>query len=810
MNKNPKTGVFICKCGQKIELKIDLNIILNKLKEDAEICRSQIIPYPCLKPGIEEIKEAIADNNFNRIVIAGCEERLMLKKFETELKDTPISKKRIKIINIRGHVASVSDISPELKAIKSVKLIKSAVADINSLKPITRDSANVEGRVMILGEGAALYSAAAELLSNGHKCILSDFTDNYDKAFENIGKKYPGDRDQDKFIENTIKRIKDDPNAEIITEGKIKNIFGITGGYGIAVENFAKGTNKIYPVSAIIVCLDGDLQAASPECKEKSGSVISMDKIEKHINENGALNKKIVFLINDHEMEQPEFAKLSIKSAWKISKRIRESYHNSQATILFNHKIPIPLTPAERKLSRELKISWLPYSDITPPILQQGYIVYCDPKTNIEKDISYDWTVLSPKRDIGPKSAETIRLINSSYIKGELIFSADPKVRPEMIGCKETYVAGSAFYPCDLSRALTQGRQAASKVSDMLKESALKHLKIPDVISFIDPEKCVACGLCEQLCENGSISVSQAEGGALTRIIDPMRCSGGGTCAASCPYNAITLQNNTCERQERGIEVLASQMEADQVIALTCAWAGTPAADNAGKKEIKYDHRAHIIPVTCAGQLDPSIFAKAFLSGAPGLIIIGCDPNACHHSYGIDHAWSRVNAIKKLFTISGIDRRRIALAHTDIKRAENFAVIIDHFVQTIEKLEPIPKTASIKAKLNCIYDMIKYNSLIRHMIAASLRLPYEQAYRGDHTQVLDYDKDLTKALREEFLKTRIKYFLKTEKTVFTLDDLVKLLDAEKRDISKSLTELLEETVIECEYKKREPLFFIKA
>ncbi|MBW1614964.1 MAG: hydrogenase iron-sulfur subunit [Deltaproteobacteria bacterium] len=809
MNNNPRTGVFICKCGNKIEPQIDLNIIINKLKEDAEICHCQIIPYSCLKPGIEKITEAIADNNLNRIIIAGCEERLMLKKFETELKDTPITKKRIKILNIRGHIASVSDINPELKAIKSVRLIKAAAADINSLKPIKRDKANVEGQIMILGNGAALYSAAAELLSSGHKCILFDFINDYDKALANIREKYPGDRDRDKFIENTIKRIKENPNAKIITEGKVKNIFGITGGYGISVENFADNTNKIYKVAAVIACLDGKLEASSPEYEDKSGTVISMEKIEKYINANGVLNKKIVFLINDYEIKQPEFAKLSLDSAWKIGRRIRESYHNSHATILFNHKIPIPLTSAERKLSRELKISWIPYSDITPPILQQGYIVYCDSKTNIEEEISFDWTVLAPKRSIGYKVSEIMRLINVSYIKGEFIFASDPKVRPEMIGCKEAYVAGSAFYPCNLSIALTQGRQAARKVSEMLNKSNLKELIIPDVISYIDPEKCVACGLCEQLCENGSISVSKAEGGALTRIIDPMRCTGGGTCAASCPYNAIILQNNTCEQKENGISVLASQMEADQIIALTCAWAGTPAADNAGKKGIKYDHRAHIVPVTCAGQLDPSIFAKAFVSGASGLIIIGCDPNACHHSYGIDHAWSRVNAIKKLFTISGINRRRIALAHTDIKRAENFAVIINHFVKTIEELGPIEKTTSTTAKLNCIYEIMKYDSRIRHLIAADLRLPYEQAYRGDHAHIFDYDKDITKALREEFLKTRIKYLLKTEKAYFTLDNIVKLLEAEKNEVSKSISEMISEALIECEYKKREPLFFIK-
>ena len=134
-----------------------------------------------------------------------------------------------------------------------------------------------------------------------------------------------------------------------------------------------------------------------------------------------------------------------------------------------------------------------------------------------------------------------------------------------------------------------------------------------------------------------------------------MVCTGGGTCAAACPYHALVLQNNSNDQREARVAALSRQMAADEVVAIGCVWGGLPAADNAGKQGLKYDPRIHVLGVPCVGQIIPCIMDRALLEGAPGLILVGCLPEECHHSFGVDHAWSRVNVLKKLLTLSGFD-----------------------------------------------------------------------------------------------------------------------------------------------------------
>ena len=137
---------------------------------------------------------------------------------------------------------------------------------------------------------------------------------------------------------------------------------------------------------------------------------------------------------------------------------------------------------------------------------------------------------------------------------------------------------------------------------------------------------------------------------------------------------------------------LARQLSENEVMGFGCNWGGLAAADNAGVKGLKYDPRLYLLRVGCIGQLDPAVMARAFLEGANGLILIGCPPEDCHHSFGLDHTWSRVTMIKKLSSFSGFDRRRIALAHVDLNHPEQYIASVESFIQQINALGPIEKT----------------------------------------------------------------------------------------------------------------------
>ncbi len=61
----------------------------------------------------------------------------------------------------------------------------------------------------------------------------------------------------------------------------------------------------------------------------------------------------------------------------------------------------------------------------------------------------------------------------------------------------------------------------------------------PDKLFFVqvDPTKCQACGVCEEVCATGAIQASNAEG--IRQVVDPAACINCGQCLVNCPYGAI-------------------------------------------------------------------------------------------------------------------------------------------------------------------------------------------------------------------------------------------------------------------------------
>jgi len=71
-------------------------------------------------------------------------------------------------------------------------------------------------------------------------------------------------------------------------------------------------------------------------------------------------------------------------------------------------------------------------------------------------------------------------------------------------------------------------------------QARMGHLKLAPrgatMVAVVDPELCVGCGACEQVCPSGVISAGQVA------RVDSARCTGCGQCVAECPRGALTLQ----------------------------------------------------------------------------------------------------------------------------------------------------------------------------------------------------------------------------------------------------------------------------
>ncbi|MGQ9588361.1 MAG: hydrogenase iron-sulfur subunit, partial [Thermoplasmata archaeon] len=126
------------------------------------------------------------------------------------------------------------------------------------------------------------------------------------------------------------------------------------------------------------------------------------------------------------------------------------------------------------------------------------------------------------------------------------------------------------------------------------------------------------------------------------------------------------------------------------VFAFTCTWCGYPSANLAGVNKLEYPPNARIVRVMCSGSVDPAVIIDAFEHGADGVIVIGCLIDNCHYVSGNKKAQERIDALKKLFDILGLDSRRLRTEWINASERAKFAKTVKDFVEDVRDLGPLP------------------------------------------------------------------------------------------------------------------------
>jgi coenzyme F420-reducing hydrogenase delta subunit/NAD-dependent dihydropyrimidine dehydrogenase PreA subunit len=288
-----------------------------------------------------------------------------------------------------------------------------------------------------------------------------------------------------------------------------------------------------------------------------------------------------------------------------------------------------------------------------------------------------------------------------------------------------------------------------------LREKALQGRLVSPVVVHVDKDLCEGCGLCTEICPCGGIEHVKPGSGPVPRETDNHLCSGGGTCAATCPHEAIKVLNNSTQQLEARVKAVLSRMEENEILGFVCGWGGLASAEQAAVKGLSYPKGIYLTAVNCLGSLDPFILSMAFLNGAKGIMLAGCTPkHSCHYHYGVDHCWYRVNAMKKLLSLAGLERRRIAIGYVEVNEPESFVRMVESHMDTLEKLPPLPQDEKAKAKLWAIHATL-HRPRVRWVLGTSLRRPAEKEFPGSQFNAVEADETMLDVLKEEFLAARI-------------------------------------------------------
>jgi F420-non-reducing hydrogenase iron-sulfur subunit len=125
------------------------------------------------------------------------------------------------------------------------------------------------------------------------------------------------------------------------------------------------------------------------------------------------------------------------------------------------------------------------------------------------------------------------------------------------------------------------------------------------------------------------------------------------------------------------------------IIAFCCNWCAYAGADLAGVNRRQYAPEVRVLRVMCSGRVSPGMILKAFTSGADGVMVLGCHPGDCHYRVGNVFAEKRVEQVRELLDLAGVDPSRLLLRWISASEGELFGRTMDEFVAHIRDLGPL-------------------------------------------------------------------------------------------------------------------------
>jgi heterodisulfide reductase subunit A len=154
-------------------------------------------------------------------------------------------------------------------------------------------------------------------------------------------------------------------------------------------------------------------------------------------------------------------------------------------------------------------------------------------------EVEADMVVLAVGLEPGAGGDEVSHMLKLSCTGDNFLAEAHPKLRPVDTTSDGVFLAGTCQGPKDIPDTVAQAKAAASSA---LIPLSMGVARVEAIVSSVDRELCVGCGLCEPTCPYSALSLHPWRG---IMTINEVLCKGCGACSVACPSKAITLGHFT-------------------------------------------------------------------------------------------------------------------------------------------------------------------------------------------------------------------------------------------------------------------------
>ena len=727
-----KIGVYICTdCEIGNSLNID-QLIKVATKQKAPVVKTH--PALCQKEGVEFIKNDMAQEGVNAVIIAACSPRVNYDVFNLSI---PL----VERVNLREGVVWTHTPNDEDTQMMAEDYIRMGILKMQKMEaPEPYKVEDLSRNVLVVGGGLAGITAANEAAKAGYEVFLVEKNDSLGgwmaKLYKQAPTKPPYSDMEEPFINNLIKEIQQNPNIKIYTSSLIEKIEGSPGIYDVTLRQ--NGNLETFRVGAVVEAagtVPYDATKITHLGFGKYPNVITNYMMEDMAAKGAMVRpsdgkpvKSVAFIQCAGQRDEnhlPYCSATCCVESLKQAKYVRTQDPDLKAYIFYKDmRTPghyeyfyksmqndpgVFLTKGDVKGITEDENKNLTI-EVENTLLGEKILVNADLvvlATGMVPVSALGEEVLPPGVKPGDEFIPYVMIetdiLNLGYRQGgevPVLAHGYPDSNficfPYETRRTGVYAAGSVRAPMDISSTIIDATGAALKAIQCIEltgRGEAVHPRVGDT-SYVDifMQKCTQCKRCTEECPFGAINEDEKG----NPLYNPTRCRRCAVCVGACPERIMSFKNYSVDMigtMVKNIEVPEEEEEKPRAVVFVCENDAYPALDMAGLHRLNYNPFIRVVPLRCIGSMNLVWVADALSKGIDGILLLGCqygEDYQCHMATGSHLAKIRLSKVAETLDRLKLESGRVQMEQVSISDYHKVPQMIDEFMEKLKGFGPNP------------------------------------------------------------------------------------------------------------------------
>ena len=243
----PRVGVFICDCGEKISSILDVDKLVETTSAREDVAFADRAPFWCSSSGLDKLEETIKEERLDRVIVAGCSARTHRNMFRESTGKAGLSPELLGFVNIREGCAWPHRAEPEAANTRAHDQIGMEVAHAAALTPRTPVEAQINQAALVIGGGISGMTAAIELADGGVPVTLIERTGSLGAT---------ATEGADELAEGLRAAVEAHAEIQVRAMSRIGAVTGSVGAYRVSLDSSnGAGAEKLAagPFGAVVV-----------------------------------------------------------------------------------------------------------------------------------------------------------------------------------------------------------------------------------------------------------------------------------------------------------------------------------------------------------------------------------------------------------------------------------------------------------------------------------------------------------------------------------------------------------------------------